>query len=141
MCRPHLLGEHMEGHMFQGSMRGNISLAGFYDGNLFFGPQFLIHRHNELTMLLKGQLVGHKTQITTETIAEATGPQAGLVYSRLSYPDIQITKEMVKQSRMDLLSRCSNCRNLHLRRKREGRKFKYPIPSLAPIDINSGGNT
>lgn len=150
MCRPHLLGEHLEAHMFQGSMRGNISLQGYYDNNLFFGPIFLLHRHNELTMFLKGQLIQHKTQMTLETIGEAVGPLPGLVHSRLYYADTSITTDMIKQSRMDLLSRCSTCRNLHLKEKREGRSHRYTIPPLSAISdassddlaiSNNRGNT
>lgn len=126
--------------MFQGSMHGNISLAGYYENNLFFGPQFLIRRHAELTQFLKGALVGHKTQITEESMAEAVGPLPGIIHSRVEYPDVVITDEMIKQSRMDLLSRCGTCRNLHLKEKREGRSHRYTVTVDSNLSYDPGNN-
>lgn len=122
MCQRHLLAEHLETHMFQGSMRGNIDLTGYYENNLFFGPTFLLRRHQELSSFIEG----HKTPITAETIAIATAPWPGM-YSRKSYPDIDITQDMVKESRMELVSRCRACRSMHLNEKRQGRPHRYDL--------------
>lgn len=125
MCDAHRSGEHLETHMFRGSMHGNKNLKGFYDNWLFFGPQFLLYRHNELEEFFGG----HKSPMTEISIAEAIGPLPGIKYSRESYPDVLITVEMVKASRMTLLSRCGTCRMLHLSEKREGRPYKYRVPA------------
>lgn len=124
MCEKHLLGEHVECHMFQGSMRGNISLTGFYEGGLFFGPSFLLHRHSELMPFIDG----HRSPVTPITIAEAIAPWPKMK-SRLTYPDVALTKEVVKQSRMTLVSRCGVCRSKHLGAKRNGEPYRYDIPS------------
>lgn len=146
MCSKHLLGEHLECHMFLGSMRGNKSLDGFYEGGLFFGPAFLEHRHRQL----KAFIEGHHTEITPIRIAEATAPWSGkpVMYGRKTYHDLPITKAVIKESRTTLLSRCGYCRSLHLRAKREGEKFRYTVPSRfassdSPTDsgILSGGDS
>lgn len=113
--------------MFQGSMRGNIDLTGYYQNNLFFGPQFLLYRHSELVPFIGG----HKTDITEETIRIATDPwdKPFKMYSRKRYEDVKITKEMVKASRVDLVSRCGVCRSMHLKAKREGENHRYLVPS------------
>ena len=126
MCQRHRLGEHLETHMFQGSMRGNISLQGYYDNHLFFGPQFLLQRHEELLPYMGEP---HNSIITADTIREATKPfpEPPKRYSRLQYPDVEISTDMIKKSRMDLVSRCHTCRSLHLEAKRSGKRYKYRV--------------
>ena len=113
--------------MFLGSMRGNIRLDGFYENNLFFGPAFLQHRHAEL----EEHLQQHTTPIDDAAIALATDPwdQPPAMKSRIRYQDVKISKEMIKKSRMDLVSRCGVCRNLHLEAKRAGKKYRYRVPT------------
>lgn len=55
MCDKHLLGEHVECHMFAGSIRNGISLAGYIEGGMFEGES-LKARHDALAaeMLRRG---------------------------------------------------------------------------------------
>ena len=47
MCRQHLLGEHLEIHMFIGSLKRGISMDGFAKNNMI-EPESLWARHDEL---------------------------------------------------------------------------------------------
>lgn len=47
MCRQHLLGEHVECHMFRGSLLKGRSLQGFLESGLLDSRQ-LVHRHRDL---------------------------------------------------------------------------------------------
>jgi len=55
MCDRHLLGEHVECHMFAGCLTRGKSLMGYINKNLF-DPSSLVKRHNQLAgeMLLRG---------------------------------------------------------------------------------------
>ena len=55
MCRKHLLGEHVEHHMFFGTMLREKSINGYIENNLF-EPTLLVKRHDDLVaeMLSRG---------------------------------------------------------------------------------------
>lgn len=55
MCDKHLRGEHVETHMFVGSISKGKSLTGFIQDGLFYGPE-LQQRHDDLAaeMLARG---------------------------------------------------------------------------------------
>jgi hypothetical protein len=55
LCTKHLLGEHVEHHMFVGTIRRGISLGGYLDGGLL-DTRTLGTRHDELAgeMLRRG---------------------------------------------------------------------------------------
>lgn len=55
MCRQHLLGEHVEIHMFVGAMLKGTSMDGYIEGNMF-EPSSLWRRHEDLVaeMLRRG---------------------------------------------------------------------------------------
>lgn len=55
MCGKHLRGEHVECHMFVGSIRAGKSMKGFIEDGLF-DPSILKQRHDELVweMVLRG---------------------------------------------------------------------------------------
>ncbi len=60
MCNQHLLGEHLETHMFLGCVQKHKSLKGYIERSIFF-PQELKLRHDEIAkeMTLRG--MKHKT--------------------------------------------------------------------------------
>lgn len=49
MCRKHLMGEHVEMHMFIGGMRKGISMEGYAENELF-EPASLLKRHDDLAL-------------------------------------------------------------------------------------------
>lgn len=55
LCREHLLGEHLEMHMFAGSIKKGISMKGYVDNNLL-EPRKIKERHDALAeeMLIRG---------------------------------------------------------------------------------------
>ena len=48
LCRKHLLGEHVECHMFVGTINKNISIKGYIEKGLC-EPDKLEFRHNQLS--------------------------------------------------------------------------------------------
>lgn len=137
MCSLHKSGEHLECHMFNGSMRGNISLLGYYDGGLFFGPTFLKYRHDELAGFFTKP---HLSTMTWESVLDASKDWEWL-RSRQVYEDVIPTEEQIKASRTTLLERCGACRSLHLGAKREGHPFKYSVDSSRLLHIGSVADT
>lgn len=122
MCKQHLSGEHLECHMFYGSMEGERTLNGFYEARIFFGPRFLKQRHSEI----RRYLPGHKTPMEmNKTITHLASRINGRL--RYFYPDRLPTEEDIKQSRLTLITRCRTCRKKHLRAKREGRPYRYSL--------------
>ena len=65
MCRKHLLGEHVEHHMFMGSIKKGISMRGYLDNNLM-QPEDLLNRHHELVAEMTKRWMNHRSPITEE---------------------------------------------------------------------------
>lgn len=90
MCNKHLLGEHLELHMFVGSIKKGRSIQGYLDNGLI-EPQNIEERHKVLVieMLMRG--MKHNSP---------------LVYKN----KLGIVGEIdPKYSMKDLFSRCPNC--------------------------------
>lgn len=60
MCRKHLLGEHVEHHMFAGSINKGISMGRFLGNNLL-EPASLQSRHEELVAEMTRRGYDHKS--------------------------------------------------------------------------------
>lgn len=60
MCRKHLLGEHVEMHMFAGSLIKGISMDGYIENGLLDLP-LLIQRHDELVAEMEHRGYNHKS--------------------------------------------------------------------------------
>ncbi len=60
MCRKHLMGEHVEMHMFLGSMLKGISMKGYCDNNLM-EPAQLKARHDALVEEMLARGYNHKS--------------------------------------------------------------------------------
>jgi hypothetical protein len=95
----HLTGEHAEAHMFLTKMHRGHSLEGYYEGDMFFGAQYVKGRHD----LLAAFLGGHGTPLEIE---------AKLIRD---YPLVEPTMEALKNSLGVLLSRCAYCADRHER--------------------------
>jgi len=62
MCDQHLLGEHVEMHMFVGAMRKGVSMQGYIDGGLL-EPAKLNSRHDELVQEMERRGMKHKSPL------------------------------------------------------------------------------
>lgn len=100
MCRQHLLGEHLEHHMFVGTIRKGGDLTGFLAGNLL-EPASLISRHLELVEEMTRRGYKHKSPLPK---FEATGNE-----------DVVIDRPAAMA---ELLRRCPECRQRYEENKK-----------------------
>jgi hypothetical protein len=115
MCRPHLLGEHNEIHMFIGSAKKGISLTGYVNNNLLQWTA-IYGRHEQLVQEMLARGYNHKSNITLTEI----------VNIKVSvYVNLAVIDRM--EALQELLSRCETCRNNYIeliKQKRETRRNK-----------------
>jgi hypothetical protein len=97
LCEKHLTGEHVEHHMFAGTLAKGISVQGYIDNNLF-EPLSIIPRHNALAREMNRRGMSHTTPIDPLDIK-----LGHLTLDQLNY------KVDIKASLEDLLSRCPDC--------------------------------
>lgn len=62
MCRKHLLGEHVELHMFVGTVNKGISVDGYLSGNLM-EPASMASRHAELVAEMERRGYTHRSPL------------------------------------------------------------------------------
>lgn len=62
MCRKHLLGEHVEIHMFVGTLRKGLNMDGYLTGNLL-EPSALMQRHEELAVEMERRGYKHRSPL------------------------------------------------------------------------------
>lgn len=62
MCQKHLCGEHLEHHMFIGTLRKKIKVDGYIENNLF-EPRSLHQRHKELAEEMIRRGYNHKSPL------------------------------------------------------------------------------
>lgn len=89
MCRNHLVGEHVETHMFAGCIKRKKSLRGYIDTGLV-EVHNLKKRHDVLAKEMRRRKMNHKSP----------------------YPSVRLIrggKVDVKRSLSDLRKRCPNC--------------------------------
>jgi hypothetical protein len=104
MCNKHLLGEHVEHHMFVGSINKHKSIKGFIENNLL-EPKSLITRHDEIVKEMKSRGMNHKSDL----------PEIDWDY--LESTGFLNHKIDIKKSEIDLFSRCEECKKQKLRIK------------------------
>ena len=92
LCRKHLLGEHVETHMFRGTLKKGIRIQGYIQNNLF-EPASLYERHEALA---------------TELLSR------GYIHSSPFINDVPIKDGSARINRTnsldELLSRCPECK-------------------------------
>jgi hypothetical protein len=89
MCNKHLLGEHVEMHMFAGTINKNKSIKGYID---------------------KGLVEVHNIKKRHDTIAEEMGKRGMKHKSKLPrYPVKRIGTVNIKENEKDLFKRCKKC--------------------------------
>jgi hypothetical protein len=96
MCSQHLLGEHVEIHMFIGSILKQKSLNGYIKNNLL-EPNSLITRHDELVEEMGNRNMNHRSEL----------PDFDLDYLLDNIKNYKIDR---KKSLADLVNRCPTCR-------------------------------
>ena len=62
MCRPHLLGEHVELHMIVGALNKGQNLQGFYDKGLI-DTRLIIIRHADLANEMERRGYTHRSPL------------------------------------------------------------------------------
>lgn len=98
MCRQHLLGEHVELHMFVGSIKKGTSLNGYIKNGLV-ETHNIKSRHKKLVREMKSRGMKHS--------------------SPLKYKDVlHLGKVKKKKSRKALTSRCPECKRRYKEYKR-----------------------
>jgi len=92
LCRSHLLGEHVEMHMFYGCMKKGISLKGYYKKNLVC-ISLLKKRHDELADEMISRCMKHASPMPE---IDFCGPETGKI-------DISANVK-------ELITRCPECK-------------------------------
>lgn len=117
LCRKHLLGEHVENHMFVGSLKKKMKLDGYFITNCF-EPSSLQSRHKALAGEMLRRTYKHKSPwIASVDLIEYLG-------------DKQIIKVNIDAALADLLNRCPICLKRYnfineLRKSREVQNVQY----------------
>ena len=91
LCTQHLLGEHVEMHMFIGCIEKDISIQGYIDKGLVEFHN-IINRHNELANEMLKRGMNHKSPLT----GIISGDEIGYVN--------------VEQNINELKRRCEKCK-------------------------------
>ena len=89
LCRKHLLGEHVELHMFAGTIKKKSSLKGYLEKGLV-EPQSIVHRHKALAKEMRNRGYNHRSPLSNFDI-----PCLG--------------KVDIAKSINDLINRCGEC--------------------------------
>jgi len=91
MCDQHLLGEHVEHHMFVGTILKGVSVAGYIEGGLL-QPETLQARHDELVAEMEARGMVHRSPLQEHPPQDPEG-----------YIDVD-------GSLAELAKRCPDCR-------------------------------
>lgn len=103
MCKQHLLGEHLEAHIFVSKMHKLNKLDGFRKGSMFFGAEYVQYRHDIIARYLS-RFSGkeHKTPLHIGDL------------EIINYPLIKPAEKDFAKSNDDLYGRCQRCRDVRM---------------------------
>ena len=90
MCNKHLLGEHVECHMFVGTLNKGISVQGYLDKGLL-EIHNLRKRHEQLAKEMESRGMKHNSKLP-------------------KFKEIKLGKINSKQNMIELNKRCKECR-------------------------------
>ncbi len=96
LCQQHLLGEHVETHMFVGTIKNGYSVQGYLDNNLLDISQ-LAQRHEDLAAEMTSRGMNHQS------------PLPSIPTGR----NIPVTPIDVDAALAELLRRCPECVERH----------------------------
>lgn len=97
-CIKHLMGSHVEIHMFVGSLKKHKKMDGYIKNNLL-QPRMLFQYHEDLVKEILRRGYKHNSPLTDSEI--------DIFYLPLEYQYWEIDKQ---KSLNDLLSRCDKCK-------------------------------
>jgi len=103
MCRQHLLGEHLEAHIFVSKMEKDYSLEGFIRGSMFFGAEYVKYRHDIIARYLSR--FSNKEHKTPLWIGD---------FEKINYPLKKPNEKDFSKSNDDLYGRCQKCRDIRM---------------------------
>lgn len=89
LCQKHLLGEHVETHMFVGCINKDISLDGYVQTGLV-EVHNIVKRHNELVAEMTSRGMNHQSPLSCDSLWEAGEVDA-------------------EANRVELARRCADC--------------------------------
>lgn len=107
MCRQHLLGEHVELHMFVGSINKGVDMSGYLLDNLL-QPKAIVSRHWQLVQEMEARGYRHKSHMTA-----ACGSRPDWTKFKPSMIGLEFFHEFAvdrEASLAELLRRCPECR-------------------------------
>lgn len=100
LCDKHLFGEHVEHHMFAGSINKGLRINGYIRNNLV-EPLSLVNRHAELVEEIKRRGFNHKSDLPLISLEKL--------------PDEHLNYKIDKESALlDLIGRCPKCSKRYL---------------------------
>lgn len=105
LCRKHLLGCHLEHHMFLGAMKKGKTLKGFFINNCF-EPKSLKNSHDLIALEMQHRMYNHKTPMPQEELDEAL-------------------KKLTDEEREWCIDRDASLKNLLMRCVECGSRFNY----------------
>jgi hypothetical protein len=100
LCRKHLLGEHVELHMFLGTLKKGNSISGYLSNNLL-EPMSIISRHGELVKEMERRGYNHYSEIDHNEVIH---------YLQFFLENELHTKINKEKAFEDLISRCPECK-------------------------------
>lgn len=121
MCRKHLLGEHVELHMFVGSLRKGKNVTGYIMNNLL-EISSLINRHKVIVEEMKCRGYSHKSELTSLRVYD--------------FPPSWLRAKINKENSLkDLMNRCPECFRNHQFLKSEQYKEMKQLANKHEITI------
>ena len=96
MCRQHLLGEHLEMHMFVGALAKNKMLSGYINGGLVHIAN-ICNRHDQLVKEMVKRGYKHKTPVM---LPKTLG---------INLIDYETNNINIEENEKELHNRCNNC--------------------------------
>lgn len=107
MCRKHLLGEHVEIHMFVGSIIKGISMTGYIENGLM-EPAALYKRHEDLVAEMVDRGYNHRSTFQAHTVELKK-----LMEARGEDYNARVDRNLAKT---ELYRRCADCEALGRKR-------------------------
>lgn len=127
MCRRHLLGEHVELHMFVGSINKGVDMTGYLADNLL-EPMSITSRHWQLVQEMEARGYRHKSPMTAFNGKQPdwTRFEPKTYYLR-GFHEFVIDRQA---SLTELMRRCPECRARY--EEVNGGAFQPHHPSSCP---------
>jgi hypothetical protein len=101
LCNQHLLGEHLEMHMFLGCIKKGISLKGYYDNKLVCTNLIKI-RHDDLVIEMISRGMNHNSPIVDMDF-----------FKDFKYGEIDLDANV-----NELMSRCPKCKERFINKQK-----------------------